>query len=495
VSSDGGSERVVARPDSTKGQSALGWPEMLPGGKTAAITILHGQTVNTDSLYLGFVNLEKGEVSELGIRGLTPHFALGHLLWVRADGQLVARPFDPKKGVFIGAERAVARDVSVRGSHGSDFSIGFTDLAVSDNGLVMFTDGGPFRLSNGGGAGRRSIVRRVGRRTAADFLQVPMLSYESVRISPDGAMLALEITDSAHASRKDIYVYTFATGNLKQLTRDGKSERPVWTPDGKRIVFRVADRAAKPMIRWFSQPWDESEPVKPIEGADGAEMIEYDPKGMYIAMVRGDSVATESEATNSDIYLAPIDSPGVAKPFAATGIRERMPRFSPNGKWMAYVGHEIPSTSGGAPTSVGRIYVRAVPGNGAVYTVSTTSGFMPMWSRDGKTLYYFENPGAYMAAHIAESPQFTVTSVTPDFSRAGPGTGPASPTALWTHDIFPDDGVLYLTTATPPVGFVAGSGRGGPINPATVTATLDSYSPNLIAIFNWLGAQPTERKP
>ena len=317
-----------------------------------------------------------------------------------------------------------------------------------------------------------------------------MLDYQSIRVSPDGSMLALEIVDTAHSTRRDIFVYTLATGNLKQLTRNGTSGRPVWMPDGKRIVFRVADPAAKPLIRWYSQPWDESEPPKVIEGTDGAEMLEYPSKdGKYMAIVRGDSTMSERIETNSDIYLAPIDSPALAKPFAATGIRERMPRFSPNGKWLAYVGHEIPSTSGGAPTANGILYVRAVPGNGAVQKVSTTTGFMPMWSHDGTTLYFFETPVRFMAAHIKESPTFTVTTITEDFTRPPPGTGPANPGTLWTNDIYPDDGITYLANATPPsIVTAAVPGRPGAAQSAA------DYVPHLIAIVNWLGREPTEKK-
>src|SRR5206468_341700 len=123
----------------------------------------------------------------------------------------------------------------------------------------------------------------------AEFMQVPQLGYQDMRVSPDGSMIAFAIQDTSRTSREDIFVYTLATGNLKQLTRDGKSSRPVWMSDGKRIVFRMTDPAGKPVIRWFSQRWDESEPPTPIVGADDAESLEYPSlQGKFMALVRGD---------------------------------------------------------------------------------------------------------------------------------------------------------------------------------------------------------------
>src|SRR5205085_771773 len=131
----------------------------------------------------------------------------------------------------------------------------------------------------------------------------------------------------------------FASGQLRRFTRDGKSSHPVWSPDGKQIIYRVTDPASKPAIRFASAPWDESAPAKVLPGLDGAESVEFpEPGGKYIAIVRGDSSGKESSRTNSDILIAPLDSPAAARPFAATGIRERMPRLSPDGKWLAYVG-------------------------------------------------------------------------------------------------------------------------------------------------------------
>lgn len=445
VSANGGPERVVARPDTSQNQSALGWPHLLPGGEAALITIHHGPGNNPDSLYLGAVTIDGGKVVDFGIRGLTPHYASGHLLYVRQDGQLFARPFDPGQVSFTGEERVIARDLSARTTTvpGAAYMRGVTDLAVSDAGTILFTDGGSLIGTPGGGGNRRSIVIQSGRRQT--WVEVAPRLYLDLRASPDGERLAVTLQDTTDSGREDVYILTFATGQLKRFTRDGMSSRPVWSADGKRVIWRVTNPAAKPVQRFYSMPWDESEPAAPVAGADGAEAVEFPPRGgKYVAYVRVDSGVVEGSTANSDIYIAPVDSPNAARPFAATGIRERMPRFSPNGKWLAYAGHEITGTSTVPPSL---LYVRPVPGPGAVTQVSIATGNSPLWSRDGRTLFYFQGPGPapLIAARISESNGFSVTSRNEALRREAPGTQFASATARTSADILPNGDVIYLT--------------------------------------------------
>jgi len=492
VSDDGGAERASYWPDTTKHQFALGWPEFLPGGKAVLVTVNRARSSPSDSQFVGVLNLADGKVTDLDVRGFTPHFAQGHVLWVRADGQLYARPFDVNKLRFTGEARAIAKDLNVRGV-GSDQERGTSDLAVSETGLLLFTDGGPtIGGGGGGGAGRLSIVRRKGAGSNPDWLQVPQLPYRDMRASPDGSMLALTIADTATSARTDIYLLTFVTGNLRRLTHDGKSSQPVWSPDGKRVVFRVTDPAGKPIRRFYSQPWNESEPPKPLEGADGAEAVEFPgPQGKYIAYVRGDSGLTDNFRTNSDIYIAPIDSPAAQRPFAATGIRERKPRFSPDGRWLAYVGHELPS-GGAVQVGVGILYVREIPGPGPVIPVSIQFGLDPLWAADGRSLYYFAGGGGapFAVARLAKSSDFKIAATQEAFSRPNQGTFFSNPAGLWQTEMMPNGDVLYFSASTPPP-VVAQASTGA----ATVAVAAPEVEFRVIAMVNWLGAErPASRK-
>ncbi|HEX9565558.1 MAG TPA: protein kinase [Gemmatimonadaceae bacterium] len=501
ISADGGAERVAARPDTSKGQTALGWPELLPGEKAALVTIHHGPGNNPDSLYLGVVFLDDGRVEDLNVRGLTPHYASGHLLYVRQDGQLIALPFDRSKGRVTGDAMVIAKDVSARASgRGGSNARGVTDLAVSETGTILFTDGGvSFTGGFGGGPGRRGGPRRGGvgndwwitvrhvKEGASAAVTTRSGAYREVRASPDGQRLALTIQDPVDASRENVWLLHIASDQLTQLTRNGMSSRPVWSPDGRRVIYRVTDQSRKPAIRFFSIPWDQSETPQPVLGADGAEDIEFPgPLGKYVAYVRGDSAATSSGTTNSDIFIAPIDSPQALRPFAATEIRERMPRFSPNGKWLAFNGHEL-SRSGGRETASGSIlYVRPVPGPGALTKVSIDGGIAPMWSSDGKTLYYFSGGGSapVIAARISEANGFQVVKRDTAFRRTPPQNSFALSDARSLSDIMPNGDIVYVTAVPPQVTAIV-TGQAPPPTPV--------YTSNLIAIVNWRGLAVTSR--
>jgi Tol biopolymer transport system component len=70
-------------------------------------------------------------------------------------------------------------------------------------------------------------------------------AYSNPRLSPDGRRLALMVSTS---SGPDIYVYELDRGTMTQLTFGGHSQVPVWTSDGKGILFQ--SRARSLGISW-----------------------------------------------------------------------------------------------------------------------------------------------------------------------------------------------------------------------------------------------------
>ena len=246
--------------------------------------------------------------------------------------------------------------------------------------------------------------------------------------------------------------------------------------------YRVTDPAQKPVIRYYSMPYDQSETPKPVAGADGAEDVEYPgPRGKYLAYVRGDSTASGPVNINSDILIAPLDSPQALRPLASNPeVRERMPRFSPDGQWLAFNGVALRQPGVSNPTAlVSILYVRPVQG-GALTQVSIDQGNSPMWSRDGKTLYYFSGGGTapLIAAHVSvANGQFVVGPRDTVFTRGSPGTSFWRPDGRSLADILPAGDIVYVTNATP----TATTASSAAPPPAPV------FQSNLIAIVNWLG--------
>ncbi len=91
-----------------------------------------------------------------------------------------------------------------------------------------------------------------------------------------------------------------------------------------------------------------------------------------------------SQGTGLDVWIMPMDGSRQVRPFVQTKFNEDSPRFSPDSRWLAYVSKET-----GAP----EVYAQPFPGPGRRVRISTGGGTLPIWSRDGRELYYREGTG------------------------------------------------------------------------------------------------------
>jgi Tol biopolymer transport system component len=78
---------------------------------------------------------------------------------------------------------------------------------------------------------------------------------------------------------------------------------------------------------------------------------------------------------------------GTPEKFQATPADERHPSFSPDGRWIAYASNE---------TNTFQIYVRAFPDTGGRWTISNNGGVYPIFSRNGRDLFYRTLDGQVM---------------------------------------------------------------------------------------------------
>ena len=117
-----------------------------------------------------------------------------------------------------------------------------------------------------------------------------------------------------------------------------------------------------------------------------------------------------------------------ATPLLDSRYMEGFPALSTDGKWLAYVGDE---------SGRQEVYVRAYPGLGGKVVVSQNGGSEPVWSRDGRELFYVglvNGAPQLIAAQVETSPQFRVVSRTALFDYSDFET--ATPHA--NYDVMPD---------------------------------------------------------
>jgi Tol biopolymer transport system component len=182
------------------------------------------------------------------------------------------------------------------------------------------------------------------------------------------------------------------------LTTVSHNASPVWTTDGKRVVFS-SRRAGPDNLYW-----------KPADGSGEAESLStqqniqvpnsWSPDGSVLAYT---VVPEQGSAAGRDIWLLPRE--GEPSPLIATSSDEFGAAFSPDGRWVAYVSNETGRTE---------VYVQPYPGPGAKHPISTGGGMEPAWSADGRELFYRSPAGDQM---------FVVAVVSePGFSASKPET-------------------------------------------------------------------------
>ena len=335
----------------------------------------------------------------------------GHLLRVQA-GNLTAAPFDPERMQTSGSATTVLDNVTNRR--------GVPLLAVSDTGTLVFLPGyEPSPLVWVDRTGRSTVAAAPSDRGDAEF----------PRLSPDGTKVATAV--HGIPAPHDVWITDVERGGQIRMTPgDGNYRRAVWTPDGRRLVFGGRSRLA-----WVAA--DGSGTVEPLLDRQPREFTasssqfptSWSPDGRVLAFVN------ESSGTGSDIWLFPNGGP--ARPFLVTIFRESAAMFSPDGRWLAYVSNE---------SGQDEVYVQPSAG-GAKRLVSTAGGREPVWSRDGREIF-FRAGGKLWAAAVTAAEAFSSGAPVALFTD----TFRSSVDGLAYYDVAPDGSRFLMVGSDLPHG-------------------------------------------
>jgi Tol biopolymer transport system component len=231
----------------------------------------------------------------------------------------------------------------------------------------------------------------VGTDGSARVLLAEPRDYSFPRLSPDGRQLAVSI---AALDRRDIWLYDLSSQTMTRLTNEGgASDRPEWTPDGKRVLYRSDRGQARTAIWW--RPADLSADATPLVAGPRLDVFE--------AVMSPDmrSVVYQIDTLGADLYYRGLS--GDTMPHVVSNsitAIETMPRLSPDGRWIAFITDE---------SGQSEVVVQPFPGPGGRVQVSAGGGTEPVWSRDGGRLFYRSN-GTLMAATLAKGGSFAVVS-------------------------------------------------------------------------------------
>jgi len=367
----GGQPKEVAKIDFDKGERMHKFPCALPGGKALLFTVSTSEAETFDDARIVGLNIETGQRATLVEGGTHPLYSpSGHLVYARG-GNLLAIRFDAKRLKITGQPFTVLEGVLM------SVNSGVANYDISTSGDLVYVPGTADK-------GARTLVW-VDRNGKTEPLPLPPRSYLHPRISPDMRQLAIEIEGANH----DFYVYDFARAVLSKMTTDGVSHWPVWSPDGHQLVYRSG-----PMMAWrmWQVPADRSRAAEQLPGTGISQNAEsWSPDGHAIAYT---AVTPE---LGSHIMVESLEGAHQSRPFVDVKAPAGSPKFSPDGRWLAYCSNES-----GKP----QVYVQAFPGPGAKIQISSDGGTDPVWKRTSGELY-FRNGDKMMAVAVSTAPTFT----------------------------------------------------------------------------------------
>jgi eukaryotic-like serine/threonine-protein kinase len=185
--------------------------------------------------------------------------------------------------------------------------------------------------------------------------------YADVRVSPDGTRLLLW----NQAANDMLVVYDLAGGRSTRLPLRGNVSGGAWTPDGRRVIAALGATLVSVAA----------------DGSGDVETIATDASRFYPHIAPdGDTVAFEvgRRDNGSDIWTLSLKT-HVTRPCVATRFNERVPRYSPDGRWLAYESDE---------SGVVEIYVRPANCGGAKTQISTGGGHGAVWSSNSRELFF-----------------------------------------------------------------------------------------------------------
>jgi serine/threonine-protein kinase len=352
---------------------------MLPGGRHVLFTLGLGETGSGSSsggwndAEIVVQSLDTGERKVVLRGGRDARYVpTGHLVYARG-GVLLAAPFDVARLEVNSGPVPLVEGVRDGGAGAG--GTGATQFGISGDGTLVYVPG-----NVGPGAPRGLVwVNRAGEEQP---LAAPPRAYDFPQLSPDGQRVAVEIGPQ-------IWLLDLMRDTLTRFTFDGPTnETPVWTPDGQRIVFTSAKDGPRNLY------WQRA------DGSGGLERLTTS-EHLHIAKSfsrDGQLLVFHESATGRARNISVLRLSGrKTEPFLGTPFNEGAARFSPDGRWLAYVSDES-----GRP----EIYVQPYPGPGGKWQVSTDGGTEPAWNRNGRELFY-RSGNKMMAVETMTRPSFS----------------------------------------------------------------------------------------
>ncbi len=407
VPAAGGTAVEITRIDKEQGENSDREPRFLPDGRRFLfLARLNGNRPDSNRVYLA--SLDGGDPQVIATSQSQAEYSAGHLLTVREE-VLLATPMGPGIGKLEEDGVPLVENVLVLGGGAacgvfSSTPAGMLAYQVSAGHTAKYlawTGPGGSQLGKVGDPGE----------------------FAHPRVSPDGTQAVVEVADPETES-SDLWLVNLASGLRTRFTFDpGSEENPVWTPDGKAILYEARVDTTYRIVE------------RAVEGTGGARIVyegnvEVVPSGITpdgsILMV-----SREDPDTGWNVYDMAVDSSKMALKVGDKGV-DVLGRISPDGRWFAY-------------TSVSdaneyEVIVRPMSGGDRRWQVNKEEGVYPFWGPHGETLFYIGMTGDVMEVPVDGSGSTFRAGAPKLFAQVSPPEAGGYPVSL-----HPDgDRILYV---------------------------------------------------
>jgi eukaryotic-like serine/threonine-protein kinase len=361
IPADGGKPQAIVVRDRSEGEMISLRARMRGRSDLLVASIRPGEA------WLDVLSRETGRRRRLlrggGSAGAIYAARTGHLVYADAD-TLFAVAVDSTRFEPVGAPVPVIR--------GIDHFYWHTNVALSENGTIVYLP-----------AERVREAELVWEDRAGNVRPVPggRGPFQSAALSPNGRLAAADLVD---ATKSQVWIIDVERGAKRLLVSEGRNYAPIWSRDGAFVTY-ASNRGGKAALyrRRADGTGNEERLIESRLAYPSPE--EWSPDGRSLLFTeytgRGDI----------DIW---IYSGGEPAPLIASPFSEASPRFSPDGRFVAFEADD-----GG----VSHVYIQPFPGPGPRTTVSVDEGHDLQWAPGGRQLIY-ESRGRMMVVAVQTAP-------------------------------------------------------------------------------------------
>jgi eukaryotic-like serine/threonine-protein kinase len=373
VPAAGGEVSPVTKLDAAASELSHRWPVFLPDGRQFLYLAQNSRGAGEkNAIYAASLDAGKPKLLFNANTNVAYTFP-GDLLYYR-ERTLLARPFDPKSLRFTGEAFPVAENVQYFATFAQAV------FAVSDQGLLAYQTG------VSGGLTQLTWLDRAGKPAgtvgAPGHLATP-------RISNDGRRVAVRVLDPQAVG--DIWIYDLERNTQTRFTFDSSDDfGPLWSRDDSRVLFSTARKSPGDIYQRDSAGTAKEEPF--LSSNSFKMALDWSSDGRVLLFQADDP----RMPTQMDLWTYSA-ADRKATPFLQSASSETMGRFSPDGRWIAYVSNE---------SGKEEVYVLPFPGPGGKWQISTAGGRAPLWTRGGREIVYQAPEDEIMAVEVRAAPTF-----------------------------------------------------------------------------------------